>query len=201
MMNEGLDALATLASTAPPSPAWREEGPHSAASQKTNENPFSFHGSNGNTPACISSGSTAAAPMFSPPLLSAANLIQTPPNGTLSQWQQALQQFGNGMNPSVLSNNNLALLMGMQQQQSQPHPQSDQLTLLQQQLPYCRYNMNSQSGNQQIYAGHGAQQADTTSLEPHQALALSLALRAHQSVQQNGKSLIPVGTFVSFRGH
>jgi hypothetical protein len=205
MMNEGLEALATLASTAPPSPAWSELGPHNA-SQNTNENPFSSHaGSNGNATASTSSGPIAAAPMRSHPLLSASNLNQTPQNGNLSQWQQALQQqCGNGMNPSV-SNSNLALLMGMQRQQSQPHPQADQFALLQQQLSYYRYNMNNQSGNQMAAAGTGDrgvhQQANNTSLEPHQALALSLVLQTHQSVQKNGKSLIPVGTFVSFRSH
>lgn len=111
-------------------------------------------------------------------------------NGSLSQLQQALQQCGNGMNASALSNSNLALLMGMRQQ-SQPQPQEDQLALLQQQLSYYRGNMNSQSGNQ-INVGTGdrrVQQANTTSFEPHQALALSQALQAHQRAQHNGKSL------------
>ena len=205
-MNEGLEALATLASTAPPSPAWNELGPpHNKSQKSSKESPFSaHHRANGNAPASTSSGPTAAAPMRSHPLYSTSNLIQTPQNGNWSQWQQALQQCGNGMNPSVLSNNNLALLMGMQQHQSQPHSQADQLALLQQQLFYFRYNVNCQSGNQMDTGGNGnrgAQQANTTSLEPHQALALSLYLQAHQSGQQNGESLIPVGTFVSFRCH
>jgi hypothetical protein len=202
MMNQGLEALATVASTSPPSPAWSEVGPHNSNDQKTAENPFSAHGSNGVTPASTSSGSTWAAPMRWHPLLSASNLIQTPQNGNSSQWQQALQQGGNGVNPSVLSNSNLALIMGMQERQSQPQPQADQLALLQQQLSYYRYNMNSSQSGHQMAAGTGdggIQQANTTALEPHQALALSLALQAHQSEQQNGKSLI--GAFASFCGH
>jgi hypothetical protein len=195
-MNERLEALATLASTSPSSPAWGDTGLHNS-SQKTDENPFSAHGSNGDTPASISSGSTAAAPIRSHPLLPASNLIQTPHNGNLSHWQQAPQQGGRGTNPSVLSSSNLALLMGMQQQQQQAktQPQADPLALLQQQLSYHRYNMNNQSGNQ-MAAGIGdrtVQQANSASLEPHQALALSLALQAHQRFQQNGKS--PIGTF------
>jgi hypothetical protein len=141
--------------------------------------------------------------MRSHPLLSASNLIQTPQNGNSSQWQQALQQGGIGMNPSVLSNSNLALPMGMQKRQSQPQPQAHQLAaLLQQQLSYYHYNMNSSQSGHQMAAGTGdggIQQANTTALEPHQALALSLALQAHQSQQQNGKSLI--GAFASFGGH
>jgi hypothetical protein len=143
--------------------------------------------------------------MRSHPIFFTSNLTRTPQNENLSQWQQALQQSGNGMNPSVLHNNNLALLMGMQQQQSQPHPQVDQLALFQQQLSYYRYNMIGQSGNQ-MNAGttgaedRGVQQANTTSPEPHQTLVLPLA-QAHQSVQKHGKSIIPVGTLVSFRGH
>jgi hypothetical protein len=201
MMNEGLEALAALASMSPSSPAQGNLGPH--ISSQTNENPFSAHGSNGYTPASTWSGSTAAAPSGSHPLVSASNLMQMLKNGNLSQLQQALQQGGNGMNPSVLSNSNLALLMGMQQQQRQPQPQADPLALLQQQLSYYRYNMNSQSGNQ-MSAGTGdraVQQANTTttSLEPHEALTLSLALQAFQRTQQNGKSLI-VTARVTFRG-
>jgi hypothetical protein len=193
MMNEGLDALAALASTAPPSPAWGDSGlnNNNYASQRINENAFSAHGKNGNTQASTSSGSTAAAPSGSHPPFSTSNIMQMLQNGSLSQLQQALQQCGNGLNPSALSNSNLALLMGMLQQQSQPQPQADQLSQLQQQLSYYRYNMNSQSGNQ-MNAGtrdRGSQQANTTSFEPHQALALSQALQAHQRAQQNGKSL------------
>jgi hypothetical protein len=200
MMNEGLDALATLASTSPSAPAWGDSGlnTNNYSSQRTNGNQFSAHGSNGNTVTSTSNGSngsTAATPADSQPLFSAANLMQMLQNGSLIQLQQALQQFGNGMNPSSLSNSNLALLMGMQQRQSQPqsHPQSDQLALLQQQLSYYRGNTNSQFGNS-VNGGNGnnrvIQQANTTSLEPHQALALSQALQAHQRSQQTGKSII-----------
>jgi hypothetical protein len=203
MMNEGLDALATLASTSPAAPAWGDSGlnKNNYPSQRVNENPFSAHGMNGNTQASTSSGSTATAPSGSHPLFSASNLLQMLQNGSLSQLQQALQQCGNGMNPSALSNSNLALLMGMQQRQSQPQPQADQLAQLQQQLSYYRGNMNSQSGNQ-INVGtgdRGVQQANTTSFEPHQALALSQALQAHQRAQQNGKSLIGIAR-IALRG-
>jgi hypothetical protein len=189
MMNEGLEALAALASTSQSTPAQGDLGPNNS-SQRTNENPFSAHGSNEDTPSFTSSGSTAADPMRCQPPLSTSNFIQMPHNGNLSQWQEAPQQDGSGMNPSPLSNNNLALLLGMQQRQ--PQPQADPLALLQQQLSYYRYNMTSQSGNQ-MAAGTGdsaVQQTSTTSLEPHQALALSLAFQAHQQAQQNGKSLI-----------
>jgi hypothetical protein len=200
MMNEGLDALATLASTSPSAPAWGDSGPNNnnCSSQRTNGNPFYAHGANGNASTSTSNGSTAAAaaaPADSHPLFSASNLTQMLQNGSLSQYQQALQQCGNGMNPSSssLSNNNLALLMGMQQRQSQPQPQADQLALLQQQLSYYRCNnLNSQSGNQ-MNASTGnreVQQANTTSFEPHQALALFQALQAHQRAQQNGRSPI-----------
>jgi hypothetical protein len=194
MMNEGLDALATLASTSPSAPAWSDSGliHNNYSSQRTNGNQFSAQGSNGNTSTSTSNGSTAAAPADPYPLFSDSNLMQMLQNGSLSQLQQALQQCGNGMNPSSLSNSNLTLLMGMQQRQSQPQPQADQLALLQQQLSYYHCNTNSQSGNQ-MYAGTGnraVQQANTTSFEPHQALALFQALQAHQRAQQNGKSLI-----------
>jgi hypothetical protein len=200
MMNEGLDALATLASTSPSAPAWGDSGlsNNNYASQRINENSFSAHGTNGNTQASTSSGSTAAPLFGSHPQFSTSNLMQMLQNGSLSQLQQALQQCGNGMNPSDLSNSNLALLMGMQQRQ--PQPQADQLSQLQQQLSYYRCNMNSQSGNQ-MNAGTGdreGQQANTTSFEPHQALALSQALQAHQRAQQNGKSLIAAR--ITFRG-
>jgi hypothetical protein len=188
MMNEGLEALATLASTAPSSPAQGNSGSHNS-SQMTNGNPFS----NGNTTASNWSGSTAAAPAGSRAPFSAPNLMQMLQNGNFSQLQQALQQGGNGMNPSALSNSDLALLMGMQQRQ--PQPQADPLALLQQQLSYYRNNMNNQSGNNmnnqsgnQMAAstGESAMQQGGTSLEPHQALAM--AFQAHQRAQQNGKS-------------
>jgi hypothetical protein len=197
MMNEGLDALATLASTSPSAPTWGDSGlnRNNYSSQRTNGNQFSANGPNGNTATSTSNGSTAATPADSQPLFSASNLMHMLQNGSLSQLQQALQQCGNGMNPSSLSNSNLALLMGMQQQQSQPqsHPQSDQLALLQQQLSYYRGNMNSQSGNSMNGGtgnNRGIQQMNTTSFEPHQALALSQALQAHQRSQQTGKSII-----------
>jgi hypothetical protein len=197
MMNEGLEALAALASTSPSAPTWGNLGPNDS-SQRTSENPFPAHGSNGNT--STSSGSTAAAPAGSHPFLSASNLMQMLQNGNLSQLQQALQQCGYGTNPSVQSNSNLTLLMGMQQQQPKTQPQADPLALLQQQLSYYRYNMNNQSGNQ-MSAGTGdrtVQQSKTTSFEPHQALALSQALQAHQRAQQNGTSLIGTATESSF---
>jgi hypothetical protein len=208
MMNQGLEALANLASASPPSPAWSgivtNNLTHNSNNQKTtNENPpFPAHGSNGDALASSSSGSTAAAPVRSHHLLYAYCPVQTPPNGNSSQWQQALQQGGgNGMNPSVLSNSNLALIMGMQQRQSQSQPQAGQvLDLLQQQLSYYRYNMRNSSQSEHLMAtvtrDRGIQEASTTALEPHHELALSLAIQAHQSEQQNGKSL--VSTLSSF---
>lgn len=199
MMNEGLDALATLASTSPSAPTWSDSGPHSNnySSQGTNEIPFSAHGSNGNTSVSTSRGSAAAAPVGSYPVFSASNLMQMLQNGRLSKLQQALQQCGNETNnPSAISNNNLALLMGMQQRQ--PQPQADQLALLQLQLSYYNSNTNRQSGNQ-MNAGTGdraVQHPNTTSFEPHQELALSQALQAHQRAQQNGKFFSVMHTVV-----
>lgn len=193
MMNEGLEALATLASKSPSSSANTAGGPPHNSSQKANESPFfAQHGSNENTPACTSSGSASAAPAGTHLPPSTFNFVQTLQNRNVSQWQHAPQQGGSGTNPSVLSNSNFALLMGMQQQQSNPYPQSDQLAFLQRQLSCYHYNMNNQSGNQLAsgIAGQAVQhQANTASLEPHQALALSQALQAYQRVPHNSKSL------------
>jgi hypothetical protein len=194
-MNQGLEALATLASASPPSPAWSGIVTNNLTHTLThNSNQKTTHGANGDTLASTSSGSAPIASVRSHPLFSASNPVQTPPNGNSSQWQQAPQQGGNEMNSAVLSNSNLALIMGMQQRQSQSQPQSDQvLALLQQQLSYYRHNMNSSQPGHQMAAGtrdRRIQQTSTTALEPHQELTLALALQAHQSEQQNGKSLI-----------
>jgi hypothetical protein len=188
MMNEGLEALAALASASSSSQARGESGPIRACN-KTNENPFSAHGSDGDSAAFASNGSTAAAPTGSHPHLSASNLMQALQNGQWNQFQQGMQQqSGSGMNPSALSNSSLALLLGMQQRV----PQADPLASIQQQLSHYGYGMNSQPGYQ-MSAGAGDRTVpasnNATNLDLHQALAFSLAIQAHQRSQQSGKFL------------
>jgi hypothetical protein len=192
-MNEGLEALASLASasplvSAPSSQARGESGPIRACN-KTNENPFSAHGSHGEATAFASNGSTAAATAGSHPHLSPVNRMQALQNGQWNQFQQGMQQqSGSGMNPSALSNSSLALLLGMQQRV----PQADPLASIQQQLSHYGYGMNSQPGYQ-MSAGAGDRTVpasnNATNLDLHQALAFSLAIQAHQRSQQSGKFL------------
>jgi hypothetical protein len=142
MMNEGLDALAALASTSPSAPTWDNSGlnNNNYSTQRINENPFSAHGMNGNTQASTSSRSAAAAPSGSHPVFSTSDLMQMLQNGSLSKLQQALQQCEAGRILQLC----LATrpLMGMQRNHNLNLSLGETISPTQQQLSYYRCNMN-----------------------------------------------------------
>lgn len=198
MKTEGLEGLAALASASASSPS---QGETTSTTNPPGQTATTSEMSVA-APASTSRSVSSSAPTASASagmdgnygLLTASNIMQALQAGQTQQWHQTVASTNNAMNPSALSNSNIALLMGMQQQQQQqqipqapPQPNASTLNTMQQ-INYYQQLMNGQAGQQMTNGAGGGASSGSDFVNPNQAMALSLALQSQQRTQATGTS-------------